>query len=63
MGGFFKRTGNGRRDFGKANLIIFLFALAHAFLCYLLHDTSVGGRPLSHHSHDCNGVLSYTFLR
>ena len=42
MGGIFKRTGNGKRDFGKANLIIFLFALAHALLCYLLHDTSVG---------------------
>lgn len=42
MGSIFKRTGKGWRDFGKANLIIFLFALAHALLCYLLHDTSVG---------------------
>jgi hypothetical protein len=42
MGGIFKRSGNGKRDFGKANLIIFLFASAHALLCYLLHDTSVG---------------------
>jgi len=39
---FFKKTENRKSNFGKVNLIIFCFALAHVGTCFFLHDTKVG---------------------
>lgn len=42
MSGFFKKGEDPKKNFGKANLIVLFFVLAHAITCYFLHGTSVG---------------------
>ncbi|MDD2594552.1 MAG: hypothetical protein PHD11_01885 [Bacteroidales bacterium] len=42
MGIFFKRSEKWSSNFKKANIIVFLFAIAHVVTCFLLHDTKVG---------------------
>lgn len=42
MSNYFTKTKKGSTNFFRANLIVFIFALAHAATCCFLHDTKIG---------------------
>ncbi len=42
MGFYFKSGADSRQNLMKAAVIVAIFALLHAIVCYLLHDTSFG---------------------
>lgn len=38
----FTRSDDNLKNFGRASIIVLLFAIAHSLVCFLLHDTTIG---------------------